>query len=220
MNKDTNAIIEKNYYIVEKIAKYYSHKYFNRYSFEELKSFGANGLYDAVRLYKRNKGTQFKSFAYSKITYAILEGIRGEKINNTYYEKQKSNFLHNKTEYEKQNNVSITNHEFKNISNIKDASFNRMFLKKIYHINTEHEEIHIENKRLNAFQLDKIPVSLLKNLNKTQKTLLYLKYILSMNYKDMSIIMNLPKNKIEMIHFNMIEKFRSEIKNKKEYTSL
>lgn len=80
LTKEHNKLIENNINLVHFIARKLFSKFASRYTYDEMVSFGIEGLMFAAQRFDSSKGTQFSTYAFIRIHGQILHRVRDDKF--------------------------------------------------------------------------------------------------------------------------------------------
>jgi RNA polymerase sigma factor FliA len=198
--------------------------------FEDLVSFGWEGLVKAWKNYNNEKGALFKTYATYRIRGEVLDNIRKEwKAKNPGYNKNADK------EKIKERIMEIANDMIDNPDNQESAeailyqtlnSSAIIYLLSIENIENVSSTLQVEdvgdeiisrmersNEKINLFDS-------IEKLSLEEKQLVKLYYYENKNQRDIAKILNMSKSKVSRLHMKIIEKLKRSFKNRmdKEWT--
>lgn len=142
-----NFIVEKYWYIVEILA----HKYYRKnkhLSIEELISFGADGLLDAIEKYNVNKNVPFTSYVGYRIHGQIVDGVRRMDYVPRLTRQKAKIYSAKETELTIKNNRLPTEDE---IARELGVSYKELYLKYIPHMKMSYSILREDDNGENKF---------------------------------------------------------------------
>lgn len=183
--------------------------------FQDLVSWGTEGLMKAWKRFKADKGSKFKTYAYYRIRGEIYDRIRQEwqyRNPTDYYE------------YRKQLQARIANLAEEAITDAPDASeetlsniiANSAMLYMVSLDNIMEKDItdqQNQNEKENEF-----PESMLfeeiRNLDQEERQIIELFYFSSQKQKEIANRLNYSRSKICRIHMNALKKLRRRLERR------
>lgn len=182
--------------------------------YDDLFSWGIEGLVKAYKLYKPVKNATFKTYASIRIKGEILDQIRKE----WNYRSSGSSFVTEKERLEKKIDEFLDQTELKNASSLLDCS-GMIYLLSIEEFNNNSNTIQIEDKNASIEEIseDNEQHSKLwekiQNLTLEEKQIIQMFYVHNKTQTEISHHLKLSQSKVCRIHGKLLIKLKKALEN-------
>jgi len=241
---DFDKIIEYYFDYVEDIAKKLANKLDYPVDYEDLKSYGLDGLRDAVVKYDTSKKTKFKSYAYIRIRGSMIDGLRAADWVPVSVKRNFDKFKKNKKQLEVKLGRHITDEEVLEHMGVdinKKSCYNGKYIpvKTVSIENPNHDaetscslDSNFSNNKLdfhkNLISDEKdasekikkeefLKVAINENLSSEEKEIIQLHYFQNVSVKDIAKQKKKTKKIVEQLHLNALAKIKENLQSCPEY---
>ncbi|WP_025027634.1 FliA/WhiG family RNA polymerase sigma factor [Caldalkalibacillus mannanilyticus] len=204
---------------------------------DDLKSFGFNGLLDAIDKFDFSRGLQFETYASWRIKGAIIDGLRqNDWIPRSVRDKARK-IEEAYTLLEQENLRSVSDHEVSQFLGISEEEVNKVIVEaSLSSITSIDEPIYDDEehqigrynmiKNMNAespegvlhqqFIKDILKLSI-ERLPEKEKIVVSLFYFEEMNLTEIAEIMGLSTSRISQLHSKAMLRLKAAMTNEKEH---
>ncbi|MBE7706252.1 MAG: FliA/WhiG family RNA polymerase sigma factor [Cyanobacteria bacterium SIG30] len=202
------------------------------YNYEDIMSFGTEGLIDAIEKYTNNKGAKFETYAIMRIRGAIIDKIRAQDWLPRSVRRKIKELKTIIEDFKQEKGRTPTNAELSEITGIKaekideilssDMGFESLYATKkvgdgnIEIIDTIEDDKHTRpdeeaEKKDSKRELERA----LKKLPERERTLLILYYHENMTLKQIGDAINVSESRVCQLHAQAIMKLRNILSTKR-----
>jgi RNA polymerase sigma factor for flagellar operon FliA len=222
------ALIIEYSFLIKYIAGRLNIYFGSNVEYDDLVSFGAFGLIDAIDKFDLSKGVKFETYASLRIRGAIFDSIRemdwvprslrqkSKELEKAYWEVE-NELGHSATDKEVADKLNISIEEFNKLVsevNITSPISLEDFLEQNYETGTdipnpgnsempEHEAELDEMRNILGDAIEKLP--------EKERTVLTLYYYEELTLKEISAIMKVSESRISQLHTKAIMRLRGKL---------
>ncbi|MBT5954338.1 sigma-70 family RNA polymerase sigma factor [bacterium] len=197
-------------------------------SFEDLVSWGVEGLIKAYRNFKSNKGSQFNTYAYYRIRGEMLDRIRTEwQYRNpaeysSYRKKLQERIADFVEEYSENDGSVVPEREVRDL--IANAGISYLISMDNIDVvsdqqglmNPEDEYIEEETNK----EVDSVLTEEIDELEEDEQRIVRLFYVKGLKQKEIAEHMKYSKSKVCRIHMKVLDKLKRRLKRRAEEGAL